>query len=164
MLMQANKGNLIQQYWKNAKVSDQALRSLKKKIPRRRLFLACLFKGMRLELNSTMAGGFPRRIPDLACWTDSARLSVQSFSAVLIQSRAPGIIYCALFKLSLQYYKSFSFMSFVSLSDTSSPLIVVPYSFLILRGFKVFSRFFPYTRWLLEYRKVSTSLLELREL
>lgn len=144
MLIQANKGNLIRQYWKNAEVSDQARRSLKKNIPRGRLFLACLFKGTRLEFNCTVAGGFPHRIPDLARWTDSARLSIQSFCCtLLIQSRAQGIIYCVLFKLSLQYYKSFSFVGFVSLSDISSPLIVVPYFSLILRGFKVFSRFFP---------------------
>lgn len=106
--------------------------------------MACLFTGMRLEFNYTIAGGFPHRIPDLACWMDSARLSIESFCCtLLIQSRAQGVIYCVLFRLSLQYYKSFSFVSFVSLSDISSPLIVVPYSSLILMGFKVFSRFFP---------------------
>lgn len=105
--------------------------------------MACLFKGMRLEFNYTIAGGFLHRIPDLACRTDSARLSIQSFCCtLLIQSRAQGIIYCALFKLSLRYYKYFSFVSFVSLSDIFSPLIVVPYSSLILMGFKVFSKFF----------------------
>lgn len=89
-----------------------------------------------------VAGGFPHRIPDLMCRMDSTHLAVQSCCTLLIQSRAQGIIYCALFKLSLQYYKSSSFVSFVSSSEVYSPLIVVPYSSQILMGFKVFSRFF----------------------
>jgi len=105
--------------------------------------LACPFKGLRLEFNDTIAGGFPHRIRDLACRTDSARLSVQSFCCtLLIQNRAQGVIYCVLFKLLLQYYKSFSFVSFVSVSGISSPLIAVPYSSPILMGFKVVSKFF----------------------
>lgn len=80
-----------------------------------------------------LRGGVPHRIPDLLCWTDSACLSVQGFCCpLLIQSRAQGVIYCVLFKLSLQYSKSFSFVSFVSLSDIFSPLIVAPYFSLIL--------------------------------
>jgi len=119
--MQANKGNLIRQCWKNAEVLNRALRSWKWQIPRRRLFLACLVKaGAGVQW---LGGGFPLEIRDVVCRMDCAGLSVHSFCcALLIQSRAQGVIYCVLFRLLLQYHKSSSFVSLVASSGVSSPI------------------------------------------
>lgn len=144
MLIQANKGNQIPQCWENAEVADQALRRLKEENSQEEVTFGLLVQGREAGVQLWDCRGVSPQDPWLSGWTDSARLSIQSFCcSLLIQSRAQGVIYCERFKLSLQYYKSFSFVSFVSLSDISSPLIVVPYSSLILMGFEVFSRFFP---------------------
>lgn len=50
-----------------------------------------------------MTGEFLPGMPGSVCGTDSARLSVLSFCCtLLVQSRAQGVIHCALVELSLQ--------------------------------------------------------------
>lgn len=70
-------------------------------------------------------GGVPPRIPDMACRMNCAGLSFHSFCcALLIQSRAQGVIYCVLFRLLLQYHKSSSFVSLVASFGVSSPIVL----------------------------------------
>lgn len=82
--------------------------------------MACLVKA---RAGVQWLGGFPLEIRDVVCRMDCAGLSVRSFCcALLIQSRAQGVIYCVLFRLLLQYHKSSSFVSLVASSGVSSPI------------------------------------------
>lgn len=89
-----------------------------------------------------VGGGFPLEIRDVVCRMDCAGLSVHSFCcALLIQSRAQGVILCAI--------QAFTPVSQILLFCEFSRLIwclfshrIVPHCSQICRGFKVFSRFF----------------------
>lgn len=62
-LIQANKGNLIRQYWKNTEVSNQALRSLKKKIPRREVIFSLSVQGHGAGVQLDGCRGVPPQDP-----------------------------------------------------------------------------------------------------